>query len=193
MLQCPAGYTQITLTDTWPQLNLRPDWNAEIARSHTFALPGATTADSFVLVLSRVGHPDRGCPDSGDPTCDDQNNESFDVLNGDTNGTFVGNVPDHGNNRIAAFTFPLALEAGDHMLTFAHVPAAPTDNNPWGSVNYQAAYCYMAAAEPLPQHPQIAPPPVGEQQDSAKPEDQPADPPAVPPSESTEEAGISGG
>ncbi len=146
-LTCPPGYTSIIPVEGYPhpqwlewlELNLR----GPMSRTLDFNLPDAAGAGSHLLVQSRVGHPQLNCPSSGESACGDQDNESFDVF---SSGAFVGNVPDHGNNQVLPFSFPLVLAEGVNTVTFTHTPAG--GNNPWGSVSFRVLYCYVAAPPP---------------------------------------------
>lgn len=146
-LECPAGYTQIkivthnaVLTQQYNQRYTGQFWVAEDS-------PGG-----YLLVISQVGHPEAGCPDSGDPLCADQDGESFNI---EVAGqTFF--VPDHGNDRYEVFTFPLSLPRSMTQITFSH--SLQAQNNEFGSVFFNAAYC-ASAVEPTPTEPTPTDPP----------------------------------
>lgn len=133
-LQCAPGYQQINLNTDWRELSMRGPQEQAVSVS----LPGNARDGSYLLVISRVGHPELGCPASGAPECSDQDNESFRIFLGSNQ---VGAVLDHGNNREQGFIFRLSLWSGTSTLTFRHM--MQQGNNPWGSVTFIATYCFI--------------------------------------------------
>ncbi len=129
---CPAGYTQ---TAQWVNTLIL---NSSPRVDQSFAAPGGKTI--LLVVASRVGHPEAGCPGGSDPLCrlPDQTNEQFHVY---LEGSEVAFIPDHGDHNWQ--TFPAvslgALGGGTHVLTFQH--EGPADGFPDSSVTFQAAVC----------------------------------------------------
>lgn len=145
---CPAGTTQVDLVTWGAVLTIPYSPTLDV----TLSLNSPAQAGTL-LVQSTVGHPEAGCPASGSPLCEDQDNESFNVL---VNGAQFAFIPDHGNDQTQVFDFPLNLDAGDHTITFAHSLAA--GNNPFGSVFVNAVYCIGAPPVSTPT-PTPTPPP----------------------------------
>lgn len=138
-------------------------------------LPGAADPSSYIIVQSRVGHPELGCPGVMHPFCgQDQPFETFNIL---ANGTGVGNVPDHGTDQWQAFTFPLTLGEGQHNIDFVHAAIGQPDVQ---SVSFKAAYCYVPAPPPPADEPPADEAPADEPPADEPPADEPPadEPPA---------------
>lgn len=130
-VHCPANSTQIDIATTAPVITMLENRTLDFELN----IP-SDSSNGLLLVQSMVGHPEAGCPDTWSYLCEDQDNESFNVL---VDGVQFAFVPDHGNNQWQEFSFPLPLTAGTHTIRFSH--SLQPGNNPYGSVYINAAYC----------------------------------------------------
>lgn len=131
-VMCPAGMTQVGGT-----------------YMHTIFLPETPRINANIVipddgnvtlvVASMVGHPEVGCPFSGDPICSQtQNNEEFNIL---INETQVASVPDHGDDRWEVFTFDVgALAQGMYDISFVHTGNPVSPPSP-GSTTFKGVAC----------------------------------------------------
>ncbi|MFW5696297.1 MAG: hypothetical protein ACOCXR_00770, partial [Phototrophicaceae bacterium] len=166
-LHCEANTEQITLFDSLTKL--RATSPTTVSASVNLAAPAGP--DSYIIVVSAVGHPELGCPDSGHPWCN-QTSQTQESLNVVANGGTIGNVPDHGTDRYDVFTFPLELPAGTNTIDFVHAfIGAPGIQ----SVQFSAALCHAPVEEPPQDQPREVPlneePPEEEPPQEQPPED----------------------
>lgn len=129
-VDCPAGTEQFAyFGETVVMAGQSPTW--------TFTLPDTVDGAGVMVIVNMVGHPEVGCPTSGDPLCDQlQDNEAFDVV---LNGTTLGRVGDQGGHGWHRSEFPADIGADEHTVQFAHVGRDANDSP--GSTTVEAAYC----------------------------------------------------
>lgn len=126
---CPAGMVQVAALG---ETVLRDGSAIDMA----FDLP-PDTAPGVLVIVNMVGHPELGCPASGDPLCEQvQDNEAFDVF---LNGDVLGSIGDPGGHGWWRHELAAAPGAGAHTIRFTHIGADP--NGSPGSTTVEAAYC----------------------------------------------------
>jgi nitrous oxidase accessory protein NosD len=96
-----------------------------------------------VEIVSKVGHPERGCPFS-DNRCNTESNEEFNVR---VNQEVIEVIPDHGDNGWAAFSASAGvLFEGSIQFAFDHT-GRKGEQGATGSVDFAAVICAGAVPE----------------------------------------------
>lgn len=137
VLICPGGVPQIDLaihdallTRQYNRSYTQPFW------------VGSNASGGVLLVQSKVGAPEAGCPAIAGPLCQpDQPGESFHVA---LDGRRAATIPDHGHNRWQTFSFMLPLNRGTHTLRADHANL-PSSPDRFDSVSFNASYCINGA------------------------------------------------
>ncbi|MCA9888098.1 MAG: putative Ig domain-containing protein [Anaerolineae bacterium] len=141
-LVCPAG-SLVPIAPVPYELA-----NADNKRTVTLGFSLDTASEGGgIVILSKVGHPEAGCPSAGGTLCNQQQNyEAFNVL---VDGIKLGGtptIPDHGEHKWEQFYFPMDLASGVHMAQFDHLLQGEGAQ----SVDFKAGYCYVPSTNTPP-------------------------------------------